>query len=311
MAVLGMKMPYGLLGRSHSDLSGRLRRGRKCPCEPHLTAWAARSVAQKHAGARTTKSPQRPVAEQPDSDEDSENSAEFDSYGIEESTEDGKDVDFREGSIQLEELDAEDSLFESDDEALEAQLQGSGVAAFIDHGNMPWALAALNATQAVLASQPHLQLYLFRAIAKGTRLDIRLDKPEDPYGSPSMEDTETFLRALTTELEASIGSEETENIDIEVSSPGVERVVRIPGELERFKDVPMTLEFELDTGRLDTRILQYVGCDSEAGLTTWKLADVKRNRMGKGRPQLSRKQAELRFDIKLQHLTKARLFLDM
>ena len=44
-------------------------------------------------------------------------------------------------------------------------------------------------------------------------------QPEDPYGSPSMEDTETFLRALTTELEASIGSEETENIDIEVSSP--------------------------------------------------------------------------------------------
>ena len=36
MAVLGMKMPYGLLGRSHSDLSGRLR-------QADLTALARQS----------------------------------------------------------------------------------------------------------------------------------------------------------------------------------------------------------------------------------------------------------------------------
>lgn len=34
-----------------------------------------------------------------------------------------------------------------------------------------------------------------------------------------MEDTEHFLRSLTSELEGVIGPEETDNIDIEVSSP--------------------------------------------------------------------------------------------
>lgn len=44
-----------------------------------------------------------------------------------------------EGSIQLEELDESDTVFESDDEALQSAMQQSNdMAAFIDHGNLPW-----------------------------------------------------------------------------------------------------------------------------------------------------------------------------
>ncbi|KAK9855458.1 hypothetical protein WJX84_006745 [Apatococcus fuscideae] len=224
------------------------------------------------------------------------------------------DNEIREGSIQLDEVDESDAVFESDDEDLQSVLQhATDMTAFIDHGNLPWAMVTLEATQKVLSapSQQHLQLYLFRAVAKGTRLDIRLDKPEDPYGSPSMEDTEQFLRALTSELEAAIGPEETDNIDIEVSSPGVERAVRIPGELQRFQEIPMTVEYELDNDRLDTRVLELMECNTETGSSLWKLADVKRNRAGKGRPKLSNKQAQQRFDIPIRNLRKVRLFLDM
>ena len=44
-----------------------------------------------------------------------------------------------EGSIQLDELDESDTVFESDDEALQGAMQQSNdMAAFIDHGNLPW-----------------------------------------------------------------------------------------------------------------------------------------------------------------------------
>lgn len=42
----------------------------------------------------------------------------------------------------------------------------------------------------------NLQLYLFRTLPGSKKVDIRLDKMDDLYGSPSIDDIERFSRAL-------------------------------------------------------------------------------------------------------------------
>ena len=41
-----------------------------------------------------------------------------------------------------------------------------------------------------------LELYLFRALPSSRKVDIRLDKMDDLYGSPSIDDIEAFQRGL-------------------------------------------------------------------------------------------------------------------
>ncbi|KAB1220971.1 hypothetical protein CJ030_MR3G025338 [Morella rubra] len=84
-------------------------------------------------------------------------------------------------------------------------------------------------------------------------------------------------------------------ISSQVSSPGVERVVRIPHELDQFKDRPMYVKYvNLEaSGSLSESdgVFRLVSFDMESKCYTWGLADVRVNRekTGKGRP-LSKKQ---------------------
>ncbi|XP_068666315.1 uncharacterized protein [Aristolochia californica] len=124
------------------------------------------------------------------------------------------------------------------------------------------------------------------------------------YGSPSMTDIEDFFsayRALLGEAEQ-LGTI-PDNISLEVSSPGVERIFWIPGDLERFSDLPMYVKYitdEVKTGSIQEsdEILKLVSFDLETRCCTWSLADVRVNRekTGQGRP-LSKKQREVVADI--------------
>lgn len=67
------------------------------------------------------------------------------------------------------------------------------------------------------------------------RADVRLDKLSDPRGSPSLDDIEDFSRRFYKALEERLGEEVAGRMEVEVSSPGAERPVGIPGELERFR----------------------------------------------------------------------------
>lgn len=131
-----------------------------------------------------------------------------------------------------------------------------------------------------MLGQPHLrelgiELYSFKTIPSSKRLDIRLDKTGDRYGSPSLEDVEVFSRDFGTRLEAELvrlsprpiggipsptdslgpaacscpqGEKEAGEIEIEVSSPGAERLLRVPEDLDRFRELPMRVEYEIDSG---------------------------------------------------------------
>lgn len=102
-----------------------------------------------------------------------------------------------------------------------------------------------------------------------------------------------------------------------MSSPGVERVVRIPEDLERFKDRPMFVKYVSgvsDTGSTSERdgIFRLVSYDLEMKSCTWGLADVRVNRekAGKGRP-LSKKQREWRLETTFDSLRLVRFYSEI
>ncbi|KAH7280217.1 hypothetical protein KP509_37G056300 [Ceratopteris richardii] len=111
-----------------------------------------------------------------------------------------------------------------------------------------------------------------------------------------------------------------DNIDLEVSSPGAERVVQVPDQLIRFKGLPMFVRYEEVSDNEDRTsypvvkdsILEFVSLDPELGKSVWKLANVRANReqAGKGRG-LTKKQKEWRMELPLSSLRLVRLFMDI
>ncbi|MEW5304977.1 MAG: hypothetical protein WDW36_007549 [Sanguina aurantia] len=110
-------------------------------------------------------------------------------------------------------------------------------------GGLTWGETALSVATQVLASPPMagVELYLFRALGGGgsRKLEIRLDKLTDVYGSPSSDDIDRFCRLLLDGMRVAFGEEASGEIGLEVSSPGAERLVQVPRELARFGGLPL------------------------------------------------------------------------
>lgn len=154
-----------------------------------------------------------------------------------------------------------------------------------------------------------VQLYSYKVNPQSKAVDIRLDKLSDLYGSPSIDDIEKFTRLLITSLETDLGPEKAGEFSLEVSSPGAERQLRVPDDLLRFCELPMRVESRDDKGNLITQVLSLVEYVEGGTRTQWKLADVRANVPGKGRP-LTKKQKEQMFDLPLDQLVRVRLHID-
>lgn len=90
---------------------------------------------------------------------------------------------------------------------------------------------------------PDVSLYAFRVLGGGQRIDVRLDSLRDRYGSPTMVQIEAFARAFGPALELAIGTDAAADVAIEVSSPGAERRLELPGDLRRFAALPLRVEY--------------------------------------------------------------------
>jgi ribosome maturation factor RimP len=106
---------------------------------------------------------------------------------------------------------------------------------------------------------------------------------------------------------------------LQVSSPGAERLLKVPEDLDRFKDMAMRVQYHVEGDNdlvarqnlLKDGIFLLELVDVHAEHCVWKLADVKENRAeaGKGRP-LNRKQRDWRLQTSFQTVKKATLYLD-
>ncbi|KMT19453.1 hypothetical protein BVRB_1g010830 [Beta vulgaris subsp. vulgaris] len=176
-----------------------------------------------------------------------------------------------------------------------------------------WDKEALTIAENVAKSfDGDLGIYAFRTLANVT-IQVRIEKLSTKYGSPNISDIEAFSAAYRTRLdEAELAKTIPENISLEVSSPGVERVIRIPQELDRFKEKPMYVKYlteAADSSCESDGVFRLVSFDLETKCCTWGLADVKINRekAGKGRP-MSKKQREWRVTTSFDCIRLARVY---
>lgn len=242
--------------------------------------------------------PRQPLFKREEPDEDID-----DEFGEDEDI----DLEGEEGS--LEDDDDDEGGFLDLDEELD---EGSGHARGINLGTVPWAQAALDAAEKTINSRDceDLGLYLFRIDAVRNKVDIRIDSFTDAYGSPSLDQIQTFSRLFYQELEQKLGLEAAGTIMVEVSSPGADRELQVPEELDRFNLLPLVVDFVGDNGAVDSKILELVEYMKDQGVTVWKLADVKANAQQKGK-KLSKKQLALRFNLPVSSIKRVRVHVDI
>ncbi|KAF8714778.1 hypothetical protein HU200_027305 [Digitaria exilis] len=179
-----------------------------------------------------------------------------------------------------------------------------------------WDKEALALAEQVSASfDDDLKIYAFKTAANLT-IRVRIEKMSTRYGSPTIDDIEAYTIAYRAKLDnAESAGKIPQNISLEVSSPGVERVIRIPEELERFKERAMYVRYTTTSDKAATTaqesdgVLRLISYDMDLRECTWGIADVKINRQqaGKGRP-LSKKQREWRLQTPFESLKLVRLY---
>lgn len=222
--------------------------------------------------------------------------------------------DFEDGAV----MDGDDDYFD-DEEFLEDEAEqyvgdGGGGGGIALAGTW-WDKEALKIAEEVCSTfDGELKIYAFKTLSNST-IQVRIERLTNKSGSPNMEDIEAFSTTYRARLdEAELAKTITENTTLEVSSPGVERVVRIPEDLDRFKDRAMYVKYVNEADAEDSSperdgVLRLVSFDMETKYCTWGLADVRVNRekAGKGRP-LSKKQREWRLDTPFHSLRLVRLY---
>ncbi|CAI9785302.1 unnamed protein product [Fraxinus pennsylvanica] len=211
-----------------------------------------------------------------------------------------------------EEVEPIDSWEEEDDAEPEVGDGGDGGGVVLK--NCPWGQQALAICREVLLQFANdMELYSFKTSFRGY-IYVRLDKFSNEYGCPSMEEIESFSRQYKKRLdEVGATGEIPDDLALEVSSPGADRLLRVPDDLSRFKDMPMVVSYMEDS---DAKCSEKTGVyfldsiETESGSCVWKMADVKENRnpSAKGRT-MSRKQKDWR--LKLPNANVKRLGLNL
>ncbi|PKI57486.1 hypothetical protein CRG98_022137 [Punica granatum] len=222
--------------------------------------------------------------------------------------------------FQLEEFDGdEDDNFEDEFPEDDTLYVGDGAGGGgISLAGTWWDKEALAIAEEVTQSfDGELQIYAFKTLSNST-IQVRIETLSNKSGSPSMEDIEAFSLSYRTRLdEAELAKSVPGKLSLEVSSPGVERVVRVPYDLDRFKERPMFVKYtsEVSEGVSPSEsdgIFRLISFDIDARSCTWGLADVRVNRekAGKGRP-LSKKQREWRLNTSFDSLRLVRLYSEI
>lgn len=100
---------------------------------------------------------------------------------------------------------------------------------------------------------------------------------------------------------------------MQVSTPGAERMLKVPDDLGRFKEMPITVCYEDQDSdsREKTGVFLLDSIEMDSEICVWKLADVKENRdpQEKGRP-LSRKQRDWRLNLPFVMHKRVTLYLE-
>uniref|UniRef100_J3MIN4 DUF7912 domain-containing protein n=2 Tax=Oryza brachyantha TaxID=4533 RepID=J3MIN4_ORYBR len=209
---------------------------------------------------------------------------------------------------------------DEEEEDAEPEIGDGGDGGGVVLRDVKWGQRALAAAEEVLGEHfgDDVAMFAFKVSPKGY-VYVRLDKLTNRYGCPGIEEIESFNKLYKQKLDEIIERGEIPlDLGVEVSSPGAERLLKVPEDLDRFKDMAMRVQYLVEGDDLVLKqILQKDGIflleavDIQGEHCIWKLADVKENRAqaGKGRP-LNRKQRDWRLQTSFKAVKKATLYLD-
>ncbi|KAI3672835.1 hypothetical protein L6452_38935 [Arctium lappa] len=230
---------------------------------------------------------------------------------------------FQDDEEDYEEFDDEGFDEDDDDDGIEDEdadprAGDGGGGGGISLAGTTWDKEALTiAEQVSLSFDGELGIYAFKTL-QNSAIRVRIERLSNKSGSPTMEDIEAFSNAFRERLnESAAAGSIPDNISLEVSSPGLERVIRVPQDLDRFKDRPMYVKYTTKVDDVTSSlerdgILRLESFDLETECCTWGLADVRVNRekAGKGRP-LNKKQKEWRVVTPFDSLLLVRIYADL
>ncbi|KAL4569470.1 hypothetical protein LXL04_025108 [Taraxacum kok-saghyz] len=205
-------------------------------------------------------------------------------------------------------------LWEEEEEA-EPKIGDGGDGGGVVLQNCPWGEKVLSIAQDTLLQFGNdIEIFAFKTSPRGY-IYVRLDRLCNEYGCPSIDDIQAYSHEYKKRLDKAgeIGDLPCD-LALEVSSPGADRLLKIPNDLERFKEMAMRVKYvEGDDHRCVEKegVFFLEAIEGESGRCIWKLADVKENRdpLSKGRP-MSRKQKDWRLELPYEKVKQATLYLD-
>lgn len=212
-----------------------------------------------------------------------------------------------------EETDSTDGW--EDEDVTEPQVgDGGDGGGLVLHG-VPWGELALSIAHEVLTQfGDDMKLFAFKTTPRGY-VFVRLDKLSNEYGCPSMEELGRYSKEYKKRLdEVGALGEIPEDLAVEVSSPGAERLLKVPDDLPRFKNMPMRVFYleDVDSKRPEKDgVFMLESVETESESCVWKLANVKENRDPdrKGRP-FTRKQMDWRLKLPFSIHKRVLLYLN-
>jgi len=157
-----------------------------------------------------------------------------------------------------------------------------------------------------------LAIFSFKVSAERRRVYVSVDALRDKFGSPTLDQLSAVSRKFNADLEE---NGFPTDVALEVASPGAERRLRLPDDLARFAELPMRVTYadgqdENDGAKTATRVMLIEDIDVEAGVATWKLADVEENRPQAKKGQgMNKKQREWRLIAPFDDVVAANLFV--
>ena len=175
-----------------------------------------------------------------------------------------------------------------------------------------WGETALASMTRVLEDEEFdgaLAIFSFKVSAERRRIYVSVDAVHDKFGSPTLDQLSAVSRKFNADLEE---RGFPEDVALEVASPGAERKLRLPDDIPRFAELAMRVTYaDPDAeGGTATRVLLIETLDEDAGMATWKLADVEENRPQAKKGQgMNKKQREWRLVAPFADVVAANLFV--
>ena len=147
---------------------------------------------------------------------------------------------------------------------------------------------------------------------KSVHLKISLDNVKNPMGSPTLAECASYSRVYNSRLEEFIQNQGAESslskaYTIEISSPGAQRKIKVPDELNRFYGQPMKVKYYKNNNDVQwCEVLMFRDFD-ENSQSLWQIADTKFNqKQGK----IKKNKISSIFKIPLSQIKQVNLFID-